>query len=48
MENGRKCTGWKMKENTQLENARMENTQPENDRKVTPWKSFLTQHRLRY
>ena len=28
MENGRKCTGWKIKENTQLENARMENAQP--------------------
>ena len=46
MENGRKCTGWKIKENTQLENVRMENAQPENDRKFTPLKMIENKYNV--
>ena len=36
MENDKICTPWKTKGKSQLENDRMGNKQPENDRKVTP------------
>ena len=38
MENDRKCTPQKIIEKSHLENNRMENAYPENDRKITYWK----------
>ena len=38
MENNRKCTDWKMTENTQPEQDRMKNAQPRSDKKGTPLK----------